>query len=158
MPIIKWTCLPFAQLTPATLYSILHLRTEVFVIEQDCVYQDMDNYDQQALHLCGMADSELLGYARLLAPGVKYPAASIGRVITAAMARGTGRGRELMLQAISQCNAQWPGAGITISAQHHLEKFYHSVGFATVSEPYQEDGIPHIEMHRQPGGESLIRA
>lgn len=154
MPVIKWTCLPFAQLGPATLYSILHLRTEVFVVEQDCVYQDMDNYDQQALHLCGMGGEEMLAYARLLAPGVKYPAASIGRVITAQAARGTGCGRELMQQAILQCARQWPETGITISAQHHLEKFYHSVGFATVSEPYLEDGIPHIEMHRQFSGEN----
>lgn len=149
MPVIKWTCQPFAQLHLATLYSILRLRTEVFVVEQNCVYQDMDNYDQQALHLCGMADAQLLAYARLLAPGVKYPDASIGRVVTAPGARGTGRGREVVARAIMQCEGLWPEAGITLSAQHHLEKFYSSLGFKAVSDSYMEDGIPHIEMTRQ---------
>ena len=145
---IKWTCLPFAQLTPANLYAILRLRTEVFVIEQDCLYQDMDGFDQQALHLCGMIGERLACYARLFAPGVKYPGASIGRVVTAPDSRAAGIGRALMQQAMEQCQQRWPAAAITLSAQHHLEKFYHSFGFATVSEPYMEDGIPHIEMTR----------
>ncbi|MSR12735.1 MAG: GNAT family N-acetyltransferase [Gammaproteobacteria bacterium] len=148
MTAIKWTCQAFEQLQPAQLYSILRLRTEVFVIEQDCVYQDMDNFDSQALHLCGSQDSILTCYARLFAPGVKYPGASIGRVVTAPQARGTGLGRELMWQALEQCHRAWPGAAITISAQHHLERFYNSVDFKTVSAPYLEDGIPHVEMTR----------
>lgn len=148
MPDIKWTCLPFPQLTAAHLYTILRLRSEVFVVEQNCIYQDMDGFDQLALHLCGMNGDRLACYARLLAPGVKYPGASVGRVVTSPDSRATGLGRELMQQAVKQCQQHWPAAAITISAQHHLEKFYHSLGFATVSEPYMEDGIPHIEMTR----------
>lgn len=148
MPAIKWTCLSFNQLTPVELYSILRLRSEVFVVEQDCVYQDIDDNDQHALHLCGMHAASLICYARLFAPGVKYPGASIGRVVTAPTVRGAGLGNELMQQAVLQCNAHWPRANITISAQHHLEKFYNNLGFKGVSEPYMEDGIPHIEMNR----------
>lgn len=149
MPVIKWTCLPFAQLSPASLYALLRLRAEVFIVEQNCVYQDLDNYDQQALHLFGEQGERVIACARLLAPGVKYPAASIGRVTTALGTRGTGSGRELMQIAISHCTKQWPAAGISISAQAYLESFYNSLGFKTVSAPYMEDGIPHIEMHRK---------
>lgn len=149
MPDIKWTCLPFAQLSLPSLYALLRLRADVFIVEQNCVYQDLDNYDQQASHLFGQQGEKLIACARLLAPGVKYPSASIGRVATAQGVRGTGSGRALMQIAISHCTKQWPEAGISISAQAYLESFYNSLGFKTVSAPYMEDGIPHIEMHRE---------
>lgn len=152
MPEIKWTYLPFAQLSLSSLYALLRLRVEVFVVEQNCVYQDLDNYDKQASHLFGEQNEKMIACARLLAPGVKYPAASIGRVATAADVRGSGSGRELMQMAISHCTKQWPAAGISISAQAYLESFYNSLGFETVSAPYMEDGIPHIEMHRESAG------
>ena len=149
MPSLRWTCQTFPQLSADELYAILRLRAEVFVVEQDCVYQDVDNNDQQALHLLGRHAAELACYARLLSPGLKYTGASIGRVVTAPAARGTGLGRELMVQALGQCEQRWPDAEVTISAQHHLAKFYASLGFETVSEPYMEDGIPHIAMTRR---------
>jgi len=145
---LSWECLAFKQLTTPTLYALLQLRSEVFVVEQDCVYQDLDGYDEFAWHLLGWRDNTLLCYARLFAPGVKYPGASIGRVIIKQIVRGEGLGRELMGQAITACEARWPNAAITISAQHHLEEFYGSLGFETVSAPYLEDDIPHVEMHR----------
>ncbi len=145
---IIWSCRHFDQLGSHDLYQILQLRTEVFVIEQDCVYQDMDGMDQQAHHLTGSQDGQLLFYARLFPPGIKYPQVSIGRVISSDSVRGKGYGRLLMNEAITQCTQLWPDTDISISAQHHLEKFYKSLGFETVSQPYLEDGIPHIEMHR----------
>lgn len=149
IPSLSWTCKPFQQLSAADLYAILRLRAEVFVVEQTCPYQDLDNNDQQALHLCGFDGEELACYVRLLPPGLKYTGASIGRVVTAMTVRGTGLGRELMLEALRNCQQRWPAVEITISAQHHLEKFYASLGFETVSEPYMEDDIPHVEMTRR---------
>ena len=143
---IQWQCLGFEQLSVTQLYALLRLRSEVFVMEQDCPYQDLDNNDQAALHLMGTLDGELVSYARLLPPGVKYPQASIGRVITSQKVRGSGVGMLLMLQAIANCRETYADGGITISAQHHLEKFYASLGFEQVSKPYMEDNIPHIEM------------
>lgn len=143
---ITWQCSTFDELQGRQLYQILQLRAEVFVIEQDCIYQDMDDNDQQASHLAGYRNDELICYARLLPPGLKYTGASIGRVITRQSVRGEGLGMVLMQQAISHCQQHWPGKGISISAQQHLEKFYQSLGFSTQSDPYDEDGIPHIEM------------
>lgn len=148
MPDISYRIIPFSELDTDLLYAILRLRSEVFVVEQNCVYQDLDDNDQQALHLVGLDGGSLVCYARLFAPGVKYAGASIGRVITAPGARGSGLGRPLMEQAIGYCDKTWPRAPITISAQQHLEQFYTSVGFQTVSAPYMEDDIPHIEMTR----------
>lgn len=145
---LAWECLPFEQLTTFALYEILQLRSEVFVVEQDCVYQDLDGHDAAAWHLLGTRGGELLCYARIFSPGLKYPGASIGRVIIRQSVRGEGLGRELMTQAIAACESHWPEAPITISAQHHLERFYGSLGFETVSEPYLEDDIPHVQMHR----------
>jgi ElaA protein len=145
---IYWTCDPFDQLTSNQLYSILQLRTEIFVMEQNCVYQDMDDLDQNAYHVKGTQDKDLICYGRLLAPGVKYTEPAIGRVICAADKRRDGLGSELMKNAIRYCEELWPGQGIRISAQHHLEKFYELFGFSCVSDPYMEDGIPHIEMLR----------
>lgn len=143
---IEWSCLEFQQLPPAELYSILQLRTEVFVIEQSCVYQDMDDYDQPARHVVGRLDEKLVCYARLLPPGLKTDSASIGRVITKQAIRGRGHGKELMQKSLAYCRDYWPQASITVSAQQYLEEFYQTLGFETVSKPYLEDGIPHLEM------------
>ncbi len=119
-------------------------------MEQDCPYQDLDGKDQLAFHLLGLVDSLVCCYSRLLPPGVSYPEASIGRVVTSSLVRGGGLGRQLLQESIRQCHHLWPGHGITISAQHHLEKFYQDFGFLTKSEPYPEDGIPHIKMQLIP--------
>jgi ElaA protein len=148
-----WTCLPFAELAPQQLYDALALRSEVFVVEQNCVFHDMDGIDPHGWHLLGRepgGDGRLAAYARLLPPGVKAPEAVIGRVITAPFARGTGTGHALMREAGLRCAALWPRLPITLHAQARLEKFYRGHGYATVSEPYIEDGIPHIEMRKEP--------
>jgi ElaA protein len=145
---IYWTCDRFEQLSSYQLYSILQLRTEVFVMEQNCAYQDMDGHDQSAYHIQGTQDKDLICYGRLLAPGVKYAEPAIGRVICVADKRRDGLGSALMKKAISYSEELWPGQAIRISAQHHLERFYEQFGFISVSELYPEDGIPHIEMLR----------
>lgn len=143
---IQWNCIEFGNLSTELLYAVLQLRAEVFVMEQNCAYQDMDGLDQAALHVTGHLDDNLVCYARLLPPGLKYKGASIGRVITVKKLRGGGYGRRLMIAAIAYCHQHFTDASITVSAQHQLENFYISLGFHTVSEPYAEDGIPHIEM------------
>jgi ElaA protein len=148
MSSIAWRCLPFNALTAAELYEVLQLRTEVFVMEQDCAYQDMDGSDAEAVHLLGSMDGVLVAYARCFAAGVKFAEASIGRVITRQTLRGQGAGHVLMRQAIACVFAQWGEQPIRIGAQARLEKFYLQHGFQVAGLPYIEDGIPHIEMLR----------
>ena len=151
---IIWKCRRFDELSTEDLYRILQLRAEVFVVEQDCAYQDVDDLDQGALHVLGYLtgdnEAQLACYTRLLPPGIKYEGVSIGRVVTNKSARGGGAGKALMVNSIAFCGEQWPGKAITISAQQHLEKFYTELGFETQSEPYAEDGIPHIRMQLNP--------
>lgn len=151
---VIWQWLRFSELSADQLYEILRVRQEVFTVEQDCAYQDADGKDQQARHLVAWrADADppqLLAYSRVVTPGRKYAEPSIGRVLTAESARGTGLGRELMRRAIAHTQAEFPGRAIRISAQEHLQRFYREFGFEQVSEPYDEDGIPHIEMLRRP--------
>ncbi len=142
----SWRSAEFDQLSAPELYAILHLRQQVFVIEQDCLYPDLDGLDQQALHLCGWREDTLLTYLRALPPGVSYPESSLGRIVVSPAARGQDLGRELVRRGIELTLARWPEAGICISAQAHLEPFYQSMGFDTVSDAYDEDGIPHIKM------------
>ncbi|WGL16811.1 GNAT family N-acetyltransferase [Microbulbifer bruguierae] len=142
----------FDQLTPSELYEILRVRQEVFTVEQDCPYQDADGKDQHAWHLvCWDSDTSsptALAYLRVVFPGKKYPEPSIGRVLTSKAVRGTGIGKALMECAIEHTQREYPGAPIRISAQLYLKKFYGDLGFKQVSQPYDEDGIPHIEMLR----------
>lgn len=151
---IVWSCLRFDELSTKDLYRILQVRAEIFIVEQDCVYQDVDGFDQQALHVMGQIPSgdeaQLVCYTRLLPPGAKYEGASIGRVVTKKSARGGGVGKVLMLNSLAFCKEQWPDTAITISAQQYLQKFYTGLGFETLSEPYDEDGIPHIRMQLNP--------
>ncbi|MGY5451217.1 GNAT family N-acetyltransferase [Agarivorans sp. MS3-6] len=141
---IKWQWLRFEQLSTEQLYQIIGLREAVFVVEQNCPYQDVDGRDQNAWHLLGTQSNQLLAYARAFEPTELD--SSIGRVVTAASARGQGLGQQLMQHAIHFCQAQWPKANIHISAQRYLENFYQGLGFAVCSEPYLEDNIPHIGM------------
>lgn len=148
---MRWTCAPFAELSAQQLHDALALRSEVFVVEQNCVFLDIDGLDPQAWHLLGHGDDDRLNaYARLLRPGLKAPDdAVIGRVVTSPAARGGGSGRALMTEAVAQCARLWPGRAITLHAQAHLERFYGSFGFVPVGEQYMEDGIPHIEMRKE---------
>ena len=117
-------------------------------MEQECIYQDIDNSDQVAVHMLGRHEEKLVCYARLLPPGEKYPAASIGRVVTSQRERRGGHGNQLMARSIAYCEEKWPGKGLTISAQQYLESFYQEMGFVTASSPYLEDGIAHVRMTR----------
>ena len=145
--IVTWTCKKFNELSPAELYNILKLRSEVFVVEQNCVYLDTDGKDQDAWHLCGWLNDELLiAYARLLAPGVSYPEASIGRVVSSPAYRKDGYGKLLMQKAIENTCTIFSVTEIKIGAQQYLTTFYNNLGFTVTSEPYLEDGIPHVEM------------
>ena len=138
---------PFAELTVHELYAILRLRAEVFVVEQTCYYQDLDDKDQRALHLLASVDGKLAGYTRLLDKGISYPDyASIGRVVTAPFARGKGLGRPLMQESIKTIFAHYGHQPLKISAQAHLQAYYNSVGFEGVGAIYDEDGIPHRAM------------
>ena len=143
---INWKCKTFEELDVHELYAILRLRSEVFVVEQNCVFLDMDDKDQVSWHVCGWQSGQLIGYTRLVPAGLSYPEASIGRVVTAASARGGGLGRELMKQSIDLLYKVWGKQSIRLGAQLHLKKFYESFGFEQSSEIYIEDGIPHIEM------------
>ncbi|MFY0252587.1 GNAT family N-acetyltransferase [Chitinophaga sp. 30R24] len=144
---MNWNIKTFNELTTTELYHLLHLRSEIFVVEQRCVYQDIDYADQQAYHLMGTDEAgNLLAYTRIFAPGIKYAEASIGRVITSPKARGKGVGRELMECSIAQLERLFGKVPIKISAQQYLQRFYVSLGFQPVSDMYLEDGIPHIDM------------
>lgn len=135
----------FNELSVHELYEVLKLRSEVFVVEQNCVYLDTDGKDEKALHLLGFINDKLVAYARVFGPGLYFDNASIGRVVIHPKYRMYGYGNDLLreaIQAIKKINA----GAITISAQEYLEKFYQEHGFKTVSVPYLEDGIPHIEM------------
>ncbi|HUS23413.1 MAG TPA: GNAT family N-acetyltransferase [Candidatus Binatia bacterium] len=148
---VRWGWKAFDALAPAELYAALRLRSEIFVVEQDCVFLDLDGRDPQCEHLLGQAGGELLAYLRLVPPGVRLAEVSIGRVVVAKSARGTGLGRAAMQEGIRRCEARYPGAPIKVSAQQHLERFYASLGFARIGEPYIEDGIAHLDMLRVPG-------
>lgn len=144
---MNWSIKHFNELTNLEVYQIIKLRTDVFVVEQTSIYSDCDNKDLNAYHL-QLRDEhdQLLGYLRMLDQGVSYDSYSIGRVIIAPQLRGTGYGEQLMLRGIEFIAGHWGGKHITISAQQHLTDFYGRVGFQAESEPYIEDGIPHVQM------------
>jgi ElaA protein len=146
---LAWRCLPFDAIHVRTLYRLLQLRTEVFVMEQNCPFQDMDGADQACFHLLGESpDGTLLAYARLVPAGLKFREASIGRVVSAAAARGTGIGHVLMREAVQALHGLWGVQPIRIGAQAHLQGFYRQHGFEPDGPLYIEDGIDHIEMIR----------
>mgnify|MGYP003672423719 CR=1 FL=1 len=139
----------FQELTVDELYNLLKLRSEVFVVEQNCVFLDQDDKDQKCLHLLLYADEQLVGYSRLVPAGLSYAEISIGRVITSLSARGKGLGKVLMELSISYCQKLLGAGLIRIGAQTYALKFYESLGFESDGEVYDEDGIEHIEMLRK---------
>jgi ElaA protein len=143
-----WRLLAFEDMRVAELYEVLRLRSEVFVVEQRCIFQDMDGADLQAMHLLGVQGGELRAYARCFAPAVKFAEASIGRVVTKPSQRGTGLGHALIDQAISAVSQVWGPQPIRVGAQTYLAGFYAKHGFKDAGRPYVEDGIPHLEMLR----------
>jgi ElaA protein len=143
---INWVIKKFDELSLNELYSILQLRNEVFAIEQNCVYPDLDNKDQPAYHFMGWSNNNLIAYTRIIPPGVVYPEPSIGRVVTSPTVRGEGIGKLLMEKSIEHINNLFGITSIKISAQLYLKKFYEDFGFHASGDPYLEDGIDHIEM------------
>lgn len=144
---MHWEIKPFDNLTPGEVYAILQLRNEVFVVEQNCVFQDADGKDPDCYHLLGWQEGFLAAYTRLVPPDLSYPGyASIGRVVTSPRARKTGLGKELMLRSIVETKKLFPDWPIRIGAQFYLHKFYSDLGFYQTGDIYLEDGIEHIEM------------
>ena len=147
---MNWTIKKFGELTLDELYNILQLRNEVFIVEQDCVYKDLDGKDRSAWHLMAVEDDKLVAYTRILPPGVSYSDPAIGRVVTSSLKRRSGLGRELMKRSIEACEKLFGKTSITLSAQVYLQNFYASFGFIVIGEEYLDDGIPHIDMSRKP--------
>lgn len=152
---IRWQCVHFSELNTLQLYKILRLRSEIFVVEQNCVYQDMDGLDTTCFHFCGWQNDKLIAYTRLIPRGISYAdAASIGRVVVSSLARGKNVGRQLMQLSIGNCERLFGAVDIKISAQFYLKKFYESLGFLQISEIYLEDGIEHIGMIKTATGKT----
>lgn len=143
---IQWLLKTFEELTPYQLYAILQLRSEVFVVEQNCVFLDADDKDQNSYHLMGFENNKLVAYTRLVPPGKIYEEASIGRVVTSPSVRRSGAGKELMKQSIAAVYNLFGVQPIKIGAQLYLKQFYTLFGFEQVSDVYLEDGIEHIYM------------
>ena len=146
---IAWHFARFDDLSAREVHDMYQLRAAVFVVEQTCAFQDVDGVDPECWHLLGRSGGALVAYCRLVPPGIKYPEPSIGRVITATSTRRSGAGRALMAEALARAEALWPGRAIRIGAQMYLKQFYGEFGFVQSSEPYDEDGILHIEMIRE---------
>ncbi|MCL9684399.1 GNAT family N-acetyltransferase [Legionella maioricensis] len=138
----------FAQLTVEQLYAVLTLRSNVFVVEQNCAYLDPDGKDPVALHLLGMDNGSLVAYLRLFPPTPAENYVVFGRVVTEKSARTKGYGKKLMEELLVYCDANYPSVNIKCSAQNYLTKFYGQFGFKIYGKVYEEDGIPHIEMRR----------
>jgi ElaA protein len=145
-----WQWSRFNELTTDDLYAVVRLRESVFIVEQNCPYPDADGRDPNAWHLLGWEETprerSLAAYARIFEPGVRYAEASIGRVVTAPRVRGSGIGKTLMAEALRRIESLAPGRPVKIAAQRRLEEFYLGFGFKTISAPYEEDGIIHVDM------------
>ena len=143
---MKTTIKTFNQLSTTELYEILQLRSEVFVVEQDCVYQDIDSKDEKALHVLGFKNDKLVAYTRCFKPGDYFKEASIGRVVVKKSQRKFNYGNKIMQDSIKAIKQQYNTETIKISAQCYLNKFYTQLGFKNTGEEYLEDGIPHVAM------------
>jgi len=144
-----YTLCSFDELSNTQLYEILKLRSEVFVVEQNCVYQDLDGLDHSSLHMCHWDGKTLLAYTRLLAPGTDFEDASaIGRIITSPSVRRKGYGRPIVLKSIEECESRWPASPIKLHAQTYLLDFYGAFGFKPYGKEFLEDGLPHYFMER----------
>jgi ElaA protein len=151
---LEWRWKPFADLSPTEVYEMLAARSAVFIVEQNCVYGDIDGLDREAWHLIAYGrnenghrnDTSLAGYLRVLLPDATHADIRIGRVLTAAPFRGIGLGYALLQRALEHIDAQWPNVAVSLHAQAHLQKFYGAFGFEAVSDVHDEDGIAHVWM------------
>lgn len=144
---IKLIWKKYKDLSSDELYSILHLRQKVFILEQDCPYIDADYSDQDAFHLLAYKDNDLIGYLRAFKPGIKYEGSSLGRIVTEINSRGLGVGKMITIEGVNFLKKDYPDYEIVISAQHRLEHFYIDLGFTSRGEVYLEDDIDHIQMY-----------
>ncbi len=155
---IRWQQADFDQLGGRELYLALELRQQVFILEQRCLYADLDGVDFHCGHLLAWFGDSLAGYLRVIPPDVHASGCvAIGRVVVSPAARGAGMGRALMERGMSWCRQRYPGVPLVVSAQAHLQNFYESLGFAVTSDVYLEDGIPHVDMRNEcapEGGQS----
>lgn len=150
---LQWRCSHFSELAPDDLYDIMALRTAIFIVEQNCAYQDPDGVDRVSHHLWTRGEGgEMTAYLRIVPPGIKYDEPSLGRIITAASARGTGLGRALVREGVARLEDMYGPVAIRIGAQRYLLRFYEQMGFASTGYEYDEDDIPHTEMLRPAGG------
>lgn len=152
MQMIEWETKSFDRLGAGELYELLKLRVDVFIVEQNCAYRELDEKDRHpdTLHLTGRNENgELVAYLRILPPGLSFDRPGIGRVVVSKRNRGQGICHLMMKQAVDEICRIWPGMGIRISAQAYLEGFYATFGFEKASDVYLEDGIPHVEMVRE---------
>ncbi|TDU25872.1 ElaA protein [Panacagrimonas perspica] len=153
---LRWVA--WTAFDPDSLYALMRLRSAVFVVEQACIFHEMDGLDPRCEHLLATdAQGDVVGCLRLVPPRLQRPHSTapaadgpaLGRLVTALSERGTGLGRRLMAEGIARCERDFPGAAIQLSAQQPLESFYSSMGFEAMREPYDEDGILHVDMRRQ---------
>ena len=150
----KYKISEWKDLSRDELHACLRLRIDVFVVEQDCPYPELDGKDQYSLHLFTENSNPLKGnpveaYLRIVKPGFSYEEPSIGRLATSKSSRGKGLGKEIMQKALEECTNRWPNSGVRISAQKYLVKFYEDLGFKVCSEVYLEDDIPHVQMYKK---------
>ncbi|MBM5572438.1 MULTISPECIES: GNAT family N-acetyltransferase [Deefgea] len=145
---LTWRWYTFSEFDTSTLFQYLRLRQQVFVVEQNCAYPDIDDLDVVSTHLLGWLDGQIVACLRLVPPSLKYAEPSLGRVIAVPAMRGTGLGYQLIDQGLQGSAAQYPGMANRIGAQSHLQRFYARHGFVTVSDEYDEDGILHVDMLR----------
>lgn len=151
-----WNFKKFEELTSNELYDILRLRNEVFVVEQQCIYNECDNKDQKCMHLWCSLDGRIAGYCRIVPPGVSYPEASFGRIVSHPEFRNLKLGHQMMRYILQIAQNHYHTDVIRISAQVYLGKFYEQYGFKQISEPYLEDTLPHMEMLRGQGVRTYI--
>lgn len=146
---IIWKIKSFEEITTSELYEIIKARVDVFVVEQDCPYPDLDGYDQQAVHIWAEQDQNVLAYCRIFNKEIKYPETSIGRVLTTEKARGKSLGKQLIQYAVETIENRFHTSEVRISAQDYLLRFYSGFGFEDTGKKYLEDNIPHTEMFRK---------
>ncbi len=146
---MEWLVSSFEQLTLQQLYDVLRLRSEVFVVEQDCVYQDIDNLDTQCIHVMAYAGKSLEAYGRIIPPNIERPEVVLGRIVTSQNVRGKGYGKDLMKRMMEYSQKNYGGIDVFLMGQTYLERFYQEFGFKTISDSFLEDGIPHVNMVRK---------
>ena len=146
---LQWSCSSFSELTNNQLHQIVRMRQQIFIIEQKCIYEDIDKFDKVSRHIQARKNDKLVAYCRVLPAGSQYEEVSIGRVMVSKKFRNHGLGRRLMEEAHTWCESNYKSSCIRLNAQYYLESFYHSLQYISISPPYDDEGVLHIEMYRE---------